>query len=34
MTDDEKAAFATQEHAKQAALGNKPANTAKPPEQQ
>ena len=33
MTDDEKAAFATQEHAKQAALG-KPANTAKPPEQQ
>jgi hypothetical protein len=33
MTDDEKAAFATQEHAKQAALGTKPADAAKPPEQ-
>ena len=33
MTDDEKAAFATQEHAKQAALGNKAAAAAKPPEQ-
>jgi hypothetical protein len=37
MSDDEKAAFATQEHAKQAALGNtlgtKPADAAKPPEQ-
>jgi hypothetical protein len=33
MTDDEKAAFATQEHARQAALGAKPADAAKPPEQ-
>jgi hypothetical protein len=33
MTDDEKAAFATQEHARQAALGSKPADAAKPPEQ-
>jgi hypothetical protein len=36
MTDDEKAAFATQEHAKQAALGNTSGNkpdAAKPPEQ-
>jgi hypothetical protein len=33
MTDDEKAAFATQEHAKQSVLGSKPADGAKPPEQ-
>ncbi len=32
MTDDEKAAFATQEHARQSAIGTKPAD-AKPPEQ-
>jgi hypothetical protein len=33
MTDDEKAAFATQESARQAVLGAKPADAAKPPEQ-
>jgi hypothetical protein len=33
MTEDEKAAFATQEHARQSALGTKPADAAKPPEQ-
>jgi hypothetical protein len=34
MSDDEKAAFAIQQHARQAASGNKPADAAKPPEQQ
>jgi hypothetical protein len=34
MTADEKAAFAAQENAKPSALGTKPADTAKPPEQQ
>jgi hypothetical protein len=33
MTDDEKAAFATQESARQSALGAKPADAVKPPEQ-
>lgn len=34
MSDDEKAAFAIQQHARQAASGNQPAAAAKPPEQQ
>jgi hypothetical protein len=34
MTDDEKAAFAAQESAKHSGLGTKPADAAKPPEQQ
>jgi hypothetical protein len=33
MTDEEKSAFATQENAKQSALGTKPADAVKPPEQ-
>jgi hypothetical protein len=33
MTEEEKASFATQEHAKQAVLGTKPADAAKSPEQ-
>jgi hypothetical protein len=33
MTEEEKASFATQEHAKQAVLGSKPADAAKSPEQ-
>jgi hypothetical protein len=33
LTEEEKASFATQEHAKQAVLGTKPADAAKPPEQ-
>jgi hypothetical protein len=33
MSEDEKSAFATQEHARQSVLGAKPADAAKPPEQ-
>jgi hypothetical protein len=33
LTEEEKASFATQEHAKQAVLGTKPADAEKPPEQ-
>ena len=33
LTEEEKASFATEEHAKQAVLGTKPADAAKPPEQ-
>jgi hypothetical protein len=33
MSEDEKAAFATQENARQSALGTKPADAVKPPEQ-
>jgi len=32
MTEEEKASFATQEHAKQSVAGSKPADAAKPPE--
>jgi hypothetical protein len=33
LTEDEKSAFATQEHARQSVVGTKPADAAKPPEQ-